>query len=119
MQFDFCFFKKIFIYLRKKKKKKKGEGRTQVSICYYSIKYYSNYFGSLTKAGFQEQLQVQGLQVLHVEVLQVQPFQQGYKTLRCRGWALSAQDVHLQEEEERKAYVKAEAPETLIPNSSR
>lgn len=58
---------------------------------------------------------------IHLEVLQAHSSPQGYKTARYPGWDLSvgAQDVCLQEEEERKADLKAEASETLIPDQQR
>lgn len=43
----------IFFYLSKKN----GSVNSGVSIRYYEFKSYSNYFGSLTIAGFQEWLQ--------------------------------------------------------------
>lgn len=51
---------------------------------------------------------------IQLEVLQAHSFQQRYETVRYPGWnvSIAAHDVCLQEEEERKAALKAEAPET-------
>lgn len=55
-----------------------------------------------------------GMVTIQLEVLQAHSFQQWYENVRYPGWdvSIAARDVCLREEEERKAALKAEAPET-------
>lgn len=101
----------FFICLRKKK----GSINLGVSIHYYEFKSYSNYFGRLTKAGFQEWLQ-------HIWRYCKNTLSSRDETVKYPGQdvSIAPQDVCLQGGEERNPELKHKPQKhSCLPSSRR
>lgn len=95
----------LFIYLRKKEAQRGELGYLYLLLCNQVL---LNLFRKPHKNRWL------GMVTIQLEVLQAHSFQQRYVTVRYPGWdvSIAARNVCLQQEEETKAALKAEAPET-------